>query len=107
MDKLSKKYDLLIFPTVWAKEGNPGVFIDAFCSGLPVVCSDWMDLKEFIKNGKNGILIKPNNFEDLYNVLSEVYKNLNMLTELRKKTLESAKDYHIENNLNPFIKNNF
>ncbi len=105
IDKISSEYDLFLFPTLWDKEGNPGVFIDAFCSGLPIICSNWMDLNEFIEHGKNGFLIEPNTVEEIYNTLDKLYNDLGLMKSLRKNAIESALDYHIENNLNPFLEN--
>ncbi len=34
-------YHLALFPTYWVSEGFPGVIVDAFFAGLPVLASDW------------------------------------------------------------------
>lgn len=52
------KYDVMLFPTGWANEGFPGVAIDAFIAGLPVIATDWSLNSEIIENGKTGFTLK-------------------------------------------------
>ena len=51
-------YDCLLFPTTWKGEGFPGVIIDAFIAGLPVIATDWNMNKEIIIDGTNGYIIE-------------------------------------------------
>lgn len=50
-------YDVMLFPTYYPSEGFPGVIIDAFIAGLPVIASDWNFNNEVVIHNKNGILI--------------------------------------------------
>lgn len=49
-------YDVMLFPTYWPGEGFPGVIIDAYIAGLPVLASDW-NLNKFYVTKETGILI--------------------------------------------------
>lgn len=55
-DELSK-YDVMLFPTYWDGEGFPGIAIDAFVSGLPVIATDWSLNADIITDGKTGVIL--------------------------------------------------
>ena len=93
--KLSE-YDCMLFPTYWMGEGFPGVIVDAFIAGLPVIASDWNMNSEIIKDGKNGYLIEPKNAEALAEKMFYVMENKEKLQEIRRNNLARAKDYHID-----------
>jgi glycosyltransferase involved in cell wall biosynthesis len=50
------QYDVFLFPTYFKGEGFPGVILDAFYAGLPVIASDWKYNAEFVSDDV-GILI--------------------------------------------------
>lgn len=35
------RYDMMLFPTYWYGEGFPGIVIDAYIAGVPLIASDW------------------------------------------------------------------
>lgn len=51
------RYHYMLFPTYWKGEGFPGVVIDAYKAGVPIIASDWNLNSESIKKGVTGILI--------------------------------------------------
>ena len=51
-------YDVMLFPTFWDGEGFPGVIIDAFIAGLPVIASDWSLNADIIEDGKTGLIME-------------------------------------------------
>lgn len=58
------KYDVLILPSY--KEGYPGVIIEAFSVGLPVIASDLQGIQEMTEEHKaSAILIPVDNIEEL------------------------------------------
>lgn len=52
------QYDILCLPTYWKGEGYPGIIIEAFSAGIPVLSSEIGGIPELIQSGKNGFLIK-------------------------------------------------
>ena len=50
-------YDIMLFPTYWEGEGFPGIIIDAFIAGLPIIATDWNLNRSLIKNEENGLVI--------------------------------------------------
>ncbi|MBL4710603.1 MAG: glycosyltransferase, partial [Flavobacteriales bacterium] len=60
-----KKYDVLILPTYYEGEGYPGVIIEAYSIGLPVIATQWKSLPEIVEHKKTGFLVEPQNAKDL------------------------------------------
>lgn len=58
-------YDVLVLPTFWAGEGYPGVIIEAFSVGLPVIATQLKGIQEIVEDGKDGILVPPKNVDEL------------------------------------------
>lgn len=61
-----QEYDVLVLPSYWQSEGYPGIIIEAMSVGMPVIASEIGGIPEMVKHGKNGILIKPGNSEELF-----------------------------------------
>lgn len=55
-EKLAR-YNVMLFPTYWMGEGFPGVIIDSYKCGLPIIASDWHLNSEFVRDGITGLLI--------------------------------------------------
>lgn len=91
------EYNCLLFPTYWMGEGFPGVIIDAFIAGLPVIATDWNMNREIILNEINGYLIEPQDTKSLVEKMRFVMENQEVLTRIRANNLKRAKDYHIDN----------
>lgn len=72
-------YNAMLFPTYWCGEGFPGVVIDAYIAGLPLIASDWSLNKEWIKDGQTGYIVKTHDTEELYNTMLRVVNNPNCL----------------------------
>lgn len=94
--KLSE-YDLFIFPTFWHGEGFPGVVLDSFISGVPVLASNWNHNTEIIQDGVNGLIFKSKSSEDLLEKLNYIHENRNILSEMRRNAHKSAEKYKSEN----------
>jgi glycosyltransferase involved in cell wall biosynthesis len=89
-------YNVMLFPTYWKGEGFPGVLIDAFIAGLPVIATDWNMNKEIIEEGINGFLIEPKSTEALVQKMIWVMENRSELDVLRLNNLTNANKYHID-----------
>lgn len=90
------KYDLMLFPTYFEKEGFPGAIIDAYISGVPILASRWLYNSEFVKEGITGKLFEDRNLEQIKKEIIHFYNNREVLTEMRKNCLSEAKKYHID-----------
>lgn len=90
------EYDLFLFPTYWQGEGFPGVVLDSFISGVPVLASNWNHNSEVVQDGFNGILFEAKNLEDFKLKLTAIADNPGMLAEMKKNAHTSSQDYKSE-----------
>lgn len=52
-------YDVLLLPTYHPGEGYPGIIIEAYSLGIPVITTKWKSIPEIVVNGKTGFLTEP------------------------------------------------
>lgn len=71
-----KEYDVLVLPTCWQNEGYPGIIVEAMSVGMPVIASEIGGIPEMIKHGKNGLLIKPGNAEELLGAILNFHEDM-------------------------------
>lgn len=84
-------YDLLVFPTWWRGEGMPGIIIDSFIAGVPVMASDWRYNSSLIQEGYNGYLVKAKSLESLKTKIHALLKdNDGILEGLSEGAFDSA-----------------
>ncbi|MCH5237667.1 MAG: glycosyltransferase [Muribaculaceae bacterium] len=93
--KLSK-YDAMLFPTYWHGEGFPGIIIDAYVCGLPILASDWNMNKDFIINGETGVIFKPKSADEIIKVIKNCIEGKFDLKKMSLKTFETVMEYDIE-----------
>lgn len=94
------EYDLMIFPTYWHGEGFPGIFIDAFIAGLPVLATNWSMNNEVIKDGINGWLIESKNANVLADKMEYVVLNQDILYTMKQDCQKESSKFHVNNVLN-------
>lgn len=95
-DRLAE-YDVMLFPTYWHGEGFPGIVIDAFVSGLPVIATNWNLNADIIKDGRTGIILKENSVESLVQAMMNIIENPKMVESMSVACQNAAMDYDIKN----------
>jgi glycosyltransferase involved in cell wall biosynthesis len=90
------EYDCFLFPTMWKGEGFPGVILDAYIAGLPVIASDWNMNTEIIEEGINGFIIAPNDVKELEEKMKFVMSHNDLLQRIRVNNMKKANEYHID-----------
>lgn len=95
-DKLSE-FDVMLFPTYWPGEGFPGVIIDAYIAGLPVIASDWNLNKDVIEDGITGWIVPTHDVDALANKMIYVIDNKEIVAKLSKNSKEKAMNYDSRN----------
>ncbi len=53
------EHDLLLHPSYCRNEGYPGVILEAFQCGLPVVAADWGAVAELVQHEESGLIVEP------------------------------------------------
>jgi glycosyltransferase involved in cell wall biosynthesis len=93
-------YDMMLFPTYWHGEGFPGILIDAFIAGLPVIASDWNLNKYLIKNGVNGLIIPPHDSIALSQAMKNVIEGKFDLKIMSANAQKECFNYDLNNIIN-------
>ncbi len=95
------QYNFLLLPSFHAGEGYPGIIIEGFSVGIPVIASRWRSIPELVNHGKNGLLVEPKNVD----ALTDTIRNLD--EKAYKKLREGAKQsfdlFNAEKNFFKFI----
>ncbi len=76
-----QKCDILVFPTLMT-EGFGLVSAEALCCEKPVIASDYPAIREVVRD--NGILVPPNDVNELANAIVRLYENPKLRTKFGK-----------------------
>lgn len=106
VQKLLAGYDLLVLPTRYEGEGCPGIIIDAYFAGLPVLSTNWKYNSEFVINGETGYLFDPADKTKFRDILLSLIVNKSCLKEMRYNAMAFSKKFDSENAWG-IIKSNF
>lgn len=94
-EEIIKQYlnaDCFVLPCVIAgssdRDGIPVVILEALAMELPVVTTSVSGIPEVIKDNETGLLVSPQNAEELANAIERIYSD----TELRKKLRKAGRD---------------
>ena len=90
--ELMRKYDALVFPTYYRGEGYPGVVLEAWAAGIPVIVSRWQDLPEMI-GGKGGVLVKPQDAEALQREMLRLVHDDDLYRTLQAQAAERRSEF--------------
>ena len=99
-------YFMLLFPTFYAGEGLAGTLIDAMCTGLPVIATDWHNNNEIITHGNNGFLVPIQDCESIAEILCNIALSPHKLLSIRENCIKHATRY-LPQNIIPLIINRF
>jgi glycosyltransferase involved in cell wall biosynthesis len=93
-EELSKN-DVFLFPTYYFNEGFPGVVIDAYIAGLPIIATNWHFNNQVVEDGVTGILIEPKNANALYETMMSFIQKKNDYNGMQKSCLQKANQYDV------------
>jgi glycosyltransferase involved in cell wall biosynthesis len=88
-------YDCMLFPTYWAGEGFPGVLIDAFIAGIPVIATDWNMNNEVLTNGEDAIIIPIKDAQALAHAMFQLIENRQKLALMKQNSRKKANQFHV------------
>jgi glycosyltransferase involved in cell wall biosynthesis len=89
-----KQYDALVLPTYYYGEGYPGVILEAFSVGIPVITTRWKSIPELVDESI-GIIIEPKNPEALLKAMEAMYYDTNMYTSLIKGIMDKREKFSL------------
>lgn len=90
-------YYAMLFPTYWHGEGFPGIIIDAFIAGLPVIASDWGHNQELIEDGVTGLIIPTHQTNILAEKMKYAVMSPDVIYRMSQNCQNKSKDYDTEN----------
>lgn len=90
------EYSCMLFPTYWKGEGFPGVIIDAYIAGLPVIATDWNMNKEVVEDGETGLIVPIQDANALALAMLKMMQNRELVKKMSASSLKKAKDFHID-----------
>lgn len=94
-DAFFAQIDLLVVPSLWHDPG-PGVIIEAYDSGLPVVASRRGGISEMVEDRQTGLLFEPGRPEELKANLERFDKDRQLLEEMRARCRQKATEFSAE-----------
>jgi len=89
-------YHVMLFPTYWKGEGFPGVIIDAFVAGLPVIASDWNMNRDIVLEDRTGVLISINDSEALAKSMKQVIEEKERWAIMAENSIKEAEAFHLD-----------
>lgn len=88
-------FDIFVLPSV--KEGFPYAILEAMQAGCPVIATKAGGAPEIIDNEKNGLLVKPADFEELAQAISRLIKDKNLAQSLgRQAKIDAGQKFRLE-----------
>ncbi len=67
-----RDYDVLVLPTFTPHEGLPGVVVEAFSIGMPVIATRWRALPDLVEHGVSGFLVTPHSVDELVAAMASI-----------------------------------
>ena len=95
-------YDVLLLPTYHTGEGYPGVILEAYCNGLPVITTEWNAIPEIVDDG-SGILIQPQDTDALRQAMLKLIHNPAEVARLKAGAVRKAGEFSSEYWSNKFV----
>lgn len=87
------KYHFMLFPTYWVGEGFPGVVIDSYIGGVPILASDWNFNTEFIDNSRTGLIVPTHDILALYEAMLDIIRGKYNICEMSKHCRKYAEKF--------------
>jgi len=97
------RHDVVLFPTAYGGEGFPGVVVDAYSAGIPIIATRWPYVDEAIAHGRTGLIVEDREVKDLSGAILRLLDEQTLLGELKAGARERAKDYHVDAVIPPLL----
>ena len=82
---------------------SPNKLFECMAAGLPVVGSNFPDLKRFVEGYNFGVTCDPGNPKEIANAISYILSDEHRYEEMRRNALEAAKVFNWENESNKLL----
>lgn len=95
--KVLKEHDLLLCPSYCDWEGYPGIIIEAFQCGLPVVATKWGGVSELVEHEENGLLVEPRSAVAVRSAIERLLEDPSLYRRLCKGAKRRGEDFRSTN----------
>ena len=95
MAELYRAGDVFVFPSI--KEGWGLVVLEAMASGLPVIASGIEPMTDYLRDGKNALLVSPMHYESLAQQIIRVLEKPQLQDRLTRNGKKTAQTYSWRN----------
>jgi glycosyltransferase involved in cell wall biosynthesis len=89
-------YDAVLLPTVHFGEGYPGIVLEAYAAGRPVIATRWRAIPEIVEDGVSGLLVVPRATEELAAAMGRLCDSTKLLESLARGASRRAADFSSE-----------
>lgn len=86
------QYDVLVLPTYAEIEGYPGVILEAYCAGIPVITTRWGGIPEIVTT-ETGILVEPRDVVGLAEAMQRLIDSDQLCATLREGARAKAAEF--------------
>ena len=86
------KYDVLVLPTWFSGEGYPGVIVEAYQMGSPVIATNWQSIPDIVDN-TSGLLVEPKDPTSLFHAMKRLYCDERLYQKLAKGARKKADEF--------------
>tara|TARA_Y100000589_G_C27063673_1_gene592384 strand:+ start:18 stop:437 length:420 start_codon:yes stop_codon:yes gene_type:complete len=93
--KLAKEYNIFINTTNF--DNTPLSVIEAMALGLPVVSTNVGGMPYLIKDRLDGLLVKPNNVDEMSDAVTEILDNYELRERIIKSMQKKVKQFDWQN----------
>lgn len=95
-------YDALLLPTFYPGEGHPGVILEAYAAGIPVIASRWMGIPEVVPDGM-GLLVEPRDAGALFEAMRSLAEDTDVYRQLRAAVRDGRAAFSQEARTEQFV----
>ncbi len=85
--------DVLVLPTDHFGEGHPGVVLEAYAVGRPVISTNWRAVPEIVSHESTGLLVEPRDPAALAAAISRLARDPALLAHLSEGAARAATDF--------------
>jgi glycosyltransferase involved in cell wall biosynthesis len=86
-------YDAVLLPTYHFGEGYPGIVLEAYAAGRPVIATRWRSIPEVVEDGVSGLLVEPRDADDLARAMRSLCEDGEKMRHLAEGARRAAKRF--------------
>jgi len=88
-----RTYDVVLLPTHHYGEGYPGIILEAYAAGIPVISTRWRAIPEIIEDGVSGLLVEPRSATELAGAMRKLMSSENLVSRLSEGARAKSKEF--------------